>query len=336
MHGKGNKMVTSAMPPSLENRGVTTGRQGSTIPRTPNHYGSLKSPNNVTRTSSIQCICFRKTSGSNMGRQTCFLPRLSFNLVTTCLKSENRKNQINFFSSTAVIGTMWPYQGLLLRHTAYPLTRRSHNSHLVLKTVSRLWCFKAGCANMQPFWAKCTYPDWSTGHTCICQALRGRQLASHLRKIGNTVLKTVMLTSKSGHKISAPDHFWPMGCTLLFYGIGETNIVSLNWRFEKLQGARELLDVTATSAPSERVFSYAVELYSEKHSNLGARIFAILVLMRMNPHLGMNWSWIKVALIWVNVIRILVQFLVFANPLTNPLNYNLICDSWVSFNFNLI
>jgi len=37
------------------------------------------------------------------------------------------------------------------------------------------------------------------------------------------------------------------------------------------------------------------------------------MLMRKNLHLGMNWS--KVALICVNVIRILVQFLFFEIPL---------------------
>jgi len=34
--------------------------------------------------------------------------------------------------------------------------------------------------------------------------------------------------------------------------------------------------MTVTSAPSERVFSHAGELYSEKGANLGERIFAII------------------------------------------------------------
>jgi len=46
--------------------------------------------------------------------------------------------------------------------------------------------------------------------------------------------------------------------------------------------------LTATSAPSKRVFSHAGELYSEKRANLAVRIFPILMLMRMNPNLGMN------------------------------------------------
>jgi len=48
---------------------------------TPNHYGDAESlrdrwkgPAMSQVLSSIQYICFRKTSGSNMGRQTCFLP----------------------------------------------------------------------------------------------------------------------------------------------------------------------------------------------------------------------------------------------------------------------
>jgi len=62
---------------------------------------------------------------------------------------------------------------------------------------------------------------------------------------------------------------------------------------------------------------HADELYSAWRADVVARIFAIFMLMRMNPHLGMNWTWMKVVLIWVNVnqIRILVQFLFFANPL---------------------
>jgi len=63
---------------------------------------------------------------------------------------------------------------------------------------------------------------------------------------------------------------------------------------------------------SEQVFSQAGELYSEKRANLGVRINEF---MRMNPHLGMNRTWIKVALIRVNLIRILVQFLIFEIPL---------------------
>ena len=35
----------------------------------------------------------------------------------------------------------------------------------------------------------------------------------------------------------------------------------------------------------------------------------------MNPPLGMNWTWIKVASICLNVIRILIYFLFFQIPL---------------------
>jgi len=50
--------------------------------------------------------------------------------------------------------------------------------------------------------------------------------------------------------------------------------------------ALELLGMTATSAPSERVFGHAGEVYSEKRAKLGVRIFGILMLVRMNTHLG--------------------------------------------------
>jgi len=42
---------------------------------------------------------------------------------------------------------------LLLRHIAYPLTRRSHNSHashMAHATVSQLCCFTAGSSNYGP------------------------------------------------------------------------------------------------------------------------------------------------------------------------------------------
>ena len=73
-------------------RGVTRGAMGGAIPRAPNHYWGAESlprapkvPTMSQVLSSIQYICFRKSSGSNMvaaGRQTCFLPRAPFNLVT--------------------------------------------------------------------------------------------------------------------------------------------------------------------------------------------------------------------------------------------------------------
>ena len=49
--------------------------------------------------------------------------------------------------------------------------------------------------------------------------------------------------------------------------------------------ARELLGMTATSAPSERVFSHAGKLYSVKRANLGVQTFAIFMPMRMNSDL---------------------------------------------------
>jgi len=59
------------------------GIKGGTIPRAPNHCGGRrKVPTTSQVLSSIQYICFRKTSGWNMGRQTCFLPRAPSSLVT--------------------------------------------------------------------------------------------------------------------------------------------------------------------------------------------------------------------------------------------------------------
>ena len=70
-----------------------------------------------------------------------------------------------------------------------------------------------------------------------------------------------------------------MDCDALSYWKSEN-------RFPHLKAAaRELLGMTATSAPSERVFSHAGELYSAKRANLGVQTFAILMLMRMNSDL---------------------------------------------------
>ena len=69
--------------------------------------------------------------------------------------------------------------------------------------------------------------------------------------------------------------------------------------------ARELMGMTATSTSPERVFNRAVELFRAKRA-LGLWIFAIFMFMRMNPHLDMNWTWIKTALICVNVIVIII------------------------------
>ena len=61
-------------------RGRTRGAQ---FPGRRITIGAPKSLNNVTNIlSSTQYICFWKTSGSNMGRQTCFLPREPSNLIT--------------------------------------------------------------------------------------------------------------------------------------------------------------------------------------------------------------------------------------------------------------
>ena len=69
-------------------RGVMNG-QGGAIAWAPNHTGAaegLEGPQKIPAMShvhsSIQYICFRKASGSKMGRQTCILPRAPPYLVT--------------------------------------------------------------------------------------------------------------------------------------------------------------------------------------------------------------------------------------------------------------
>ena len=44
----------------------------------------------------------------------------------------------SILSLTAAVQTMWPYQWLLLRYIAYPLTRRIHNNRAILTTVRQL------------------------------------------------------------------------------------------------------------------------------------------------------------------------------------------------------
>jgi len=66
-------------------------------------------------------------------------------------------------------------------------------------------------------------PDCSTGHSCMCQALRGRQLAGHPRKIGNTLLKSGPFPGPQ--TFSSRVTFGPRAtdCTPLFYVIVSGN-----------------------------------------------------------------------------------------------------------------
>jgi len=60
-------------------RGVTRWGQGGTYPRAPNHCGGrCKVPAMSQVVSSIQCICFRKTSGSSMGAPNFLLAPAAF------------------------------------------------------------------------------------------------------------------------------------------------------------------------------------------------------------------------------------------------------------------
>jgi len=77
----------------MECRGVTSGGQGGhnspgaeSIPGRRITAWEEKSPNNVTSTFLNTVHCFRKTSGSNIGAQTSFLPRAPSNLVTPLIE----------------------------------------------------------------------------------------------------------------------------------------------------------------------------------------------------------------------------------------------------------
>jgi len=61
---------------------MAQGQRGHNSPGAESLRGHRKIPTMSQVLSSIQCICFRKTSGSNVERQTWFLPRAPSNLVT--------------------------------------------------------------------------------------------------------------------------------------------------------------------------------------------------------------------------------------------------------------
>jgi len=58
------------------------------------------------------------------------------------------------------------------------------------RLASEVTVLEQGCATIQQSQAKCTSPDCSTGHNWMWEALWGRQVAGHSRKIGNTLLKS--------------------------------------------------------------------------------------------------------------------------------------------------
>ena len=110
-------------------------------------------------------------------------------------------------------------------------------------------------------------------------------------------------------------------------------------RFHYLKAAtRELLDMTTTSAPSERVYSHADDLYNEKRANLGAGYESLLFTCL--------WEWIHIWA-WTELGLETLWFVCKCNSNFNSIpgfrnsanfNSNLICESCVSsnFNFNLI
>ena len=101
--------------------------------------------------------------------------------------------------------------------------------------------------------------------------------SSKKRKIASSLTEENILRDEVERYFAAERE--SMDCNALSYWKSEN-------RFPHLKvAARELLGMTATSAPSERVFSDAGELYSAKRANLGVQTFAILMLMRMNSDL---------------------------------------------------
>jgi len=46
---------------------------------------------------------------------------------------------------------------------------------------------------------------------------------------------------------------------------------------------------------SDYYVTLPIHSHTQVTANLGVRIFAILMLIRMNPDLGMDWAWIKLA-----------------------------------------
>jgi len=69
--------------------------------------------------SSVQYICFRKTSGSNMGRQTWFLPRTTSNLVTALIQTQQ---EVTTMSVLQWINTNTPLKRMCQRKDLWMLT----------------------------------------------------------------------------------------------------------------------------------------------------------------------------------------------------------------------
>jgi len=96
----------------MECRGVTTGgKRGHNSPGAETLQGRRitareeKSPNNVTSTLFNTVHYFRKTSGTNIGAQTSFLPRAPSNLVTPL---------IDCLVRTTSHGTLRPFNSFLI------------------------------------------------------------------------------------------------------------------------------------------------------------------------------------------------------------------------------
>ena len=127
--------------PMAVSRGVTRGGKGGATPRAPSNYGGAKSvrgrlevPTMSQALSSLQKSCFGKTSVSNMGRQTCFLPRAPSNLVTPLAVSNQKWCNGHCFTATCENEKI--HYGAFLFLTLLPR----------LTELSKV--FQAGCFNL--------------------------------------------------------------------------------------------------------------------------------------------------------------------------------------------
>ena len=163
-----------------------------------------------------------------------------------------------------------------------------------ITTVRQPWCFRAVVLSRRaglPRGASIMFRGGVSHYTLY-------KMESLINKFSNKYIWFCNLSNIRGA--------WNKG-QLLNGSVAEKRLRTTVLRFWKSElhfpylkaAARKLLGVTMTSAPSEQVFSHADWIVQqETHQSWHwLQIFAIHMLMRMNPHLGMNWTWIKVVLI---------------------------------------
>jgi len=171
---------------------------------------------------------------------------------------------------------------LLLHHIAYPHTHRSHNSHLVLATVSQLWYFRAESPNYSWRAKSCAQRHFVNEKIIYLQTTCWFDRMQHISKQSHFVR---CLALDIVQKL-----MWPPDEKVCRSWLGY-------WKsehcFPYLKAAAHELGMTATWVLLEWVIGHTDELHSKKRANLAVQIFAILMLMRMNLHFGMKWTWLK-------------------------------------------